>query len=318
MTWFLLLTLAAAQPHKAPPHRAPQPVTRARCTDAVAFQVRLDRVGFSVGEIDGTSGANLHHALAAYQEKKKLPGGGQLNCDTLHALEQDFAEPIYSDYTVTERDAAGPFLEHPLPTDLTEQGNLPALSYESLTEAIAERFHASPRLLTRLNPHVNLAAGTKIRVPNVTPFDSATRPRSEPANQITVRVSRARSTLQVEKSNGDIVMFAPVTSGSEHDPLPIGNWHVTGIAWLPVFHYNPELFWDANPADPKTSIAAGPNNPVGVVWIDINVPHYGLHGTPYPDAIGHAQSHGCVRLTNWDAARLASMVRAGTPVVFEE
>jgi lipoprotein-anchoring transpeptidase ErfK/SrfK len=93
---------------------------------------------------------------------------------------------------------------------------------------------------------------------------------------------------------------------------------VTGVAWMPVFHYNPNLFWDANGADSKANIPAGPNNPVGVVWIDINVPHYGLHGTPAPEAIGHAQSHGCVRLTNWDAARLASIVHIGTPVVFEE
>ena len=115
-----------------------------------------------------------------------------------------------------------------------------------------------------------------------------------------------------------MALFAPVSSGSEHDPLPIGTWKVTGTAWKPPFHYNPDLFWDADPAMKRRLIKPGPNNPVGVVWVDINVPHYGMHGTPTPNLVGHAQSHGCVRLTNWDAARLASLVRPGTRVVFSE
>ena len=86
----------------------------------------------------------------------------------------------------------------------------------------------------------------------------------------------------------------------------------------PIYNYNPDLFWDADPADAKAKIAAGPNNPVGVVWIGINVPHYGIHGTPEPGRIGHSASHGCVRMTNWDATRVADLVRDGTPVVFEE
>jgi lipoprotein-anchoring transpeptidase ErfK/SrfK len=109
-----------------------------------------------------------------------------------------------------------------------------------------------------------------------------------------------------------------VTSGSEHDSLPIGNWTVTSVLRNPTFNYNPELFWDADPANTKAKIPAGPNNPVGVVWIDINKPHYGIHGTPEPGMIGHSASHGCVRLTNWDAAKLAGLVTKGTPVVFEE
>jgi lipoprotein-anchoring transpeptidase ErfK/SrfK len=112
-------------------------------------------------------------------------------------------------------------------------------------------------------------------------------------------------------------MHAPVTTGSEHDPLPIGQWKVNGVAWDPVFNYNPDLFWDANAAQSKTKIAAGPNNPVGVVWIDINKEHYGLHGTPEPSTIGRTESHGCIRLTNWDAARLARLVSPGTKVIFQ-
>jgi lipoprotein-anchoring transpeptidase ErfK/SrfK len=301
-----------------PPGHRPAPTHQASCTDPLAYQIRLDRIGFSSGEIDGTAGPNFKRAVAAFQEARKIKGAGQLNCATLHALEDDAGPSLLTDYTITAHDAEGPFLGHAIPTDLPAQATLPALSYVSLTEEIAERYHASPRLLARLNPGVHFAAGSTIRVPDVTPFDTAARPRSRPAAQATVHVSRSASTLRVVRSDGTLALFAPVTSGSEHDPLPIGHWHVTTTAWMPAFHYNPELFWDANAADPKATIPPGPNNPVGVVWIDINVPHYGLHGTPAPDAIGHAQSHGCVRLTNWDAARLASLVSAGTPVVFEE
>ena len=119
------------------------------------------------------------------------------------------------------------------------------------------------------------------------------------------------------RADGTVVLFAPVTTGSEHDPLPPGDFKVTGVSWRPEFHYNPDLFWDAKASDTKATIKAGPNNPVGVVWIALSLEHYGLHGTPEPGNIGHTESHGCVRLTNWDAARLASLVKPGTPVHFE-
>ena len=108
------------------------------------------------------------------------------------------------------------------------------------------------------------------------------------------------------------------TIGSEHDPLPIGNWKVTGISKNPAFHYDPKLFWDANPKHTKARIPAGPNNPVGVVWIDLSKEHYGIHGTPSPEAIGKTESHGCIRLTNWNAVDLASMARPGMVVRFED
>jgi hypothetical protein len=112
------------------------------------------------------------------------------------------------------------------------------------------------------------------------------------------------------------VYFAPVSSGSVHDPLPEGDWTVTKVLWRPVFHYNPNLFWDADPDSKAAAINSGPNNPVGVVWIALNLEHYGVHGTPEPSKVGRTQSHGCVRLTNWDAARVASLVKAGTHVSF--
>ena len=135
---------------------------------------------------------------------------------------------------------------------------------------------------------------------------------------VKVVVSKTTSVLTVYDWKGQIIFHAPVTSGSKHDSLPLGNWAVTSVLRNPIFNYAPDLFWDADPADAKAKIPAGPNNPVGVVWIDINKPHYGIHGTPAPGRIGYAASHGCVRLTNWDAARLAGLVKKGTPVVFEE
>jgi lipoprotein-anchoring transpeptidase ErfK/SrfK len=149
-------------------------------------------------------------------------------------------------------------------------------------------------------------------VPNIV-LDAA-----PPAKAARVVVSRMQATAQAFDDNGKLIFHAPVTSGSTRDPLPMGEWTVTGVHRNPAFHYNPDLFWDANPAHSKAKIAPGPNNPVGLVWIDINREHYGLHGTPEPGKVGHTSSHGCVRLTNWDALKLAAMVAKGTPVHFEQ
>ena len=168
------------------------------------------------------------------------------------------------------------------------------------------------------------AAGETIKVPNVA---DAVAPVGPPRGRQNDASSPATTTVTVRKSTSDLVvtdgtskvlMYAPVTTGSEHDPLPIGEWKVTGVQHDPKFHYNPALFWDAEPGHSKATIPAGPNNPVGVVWVDITRPHYGLHGTPEPSKIGKTESHGCVRLTNWDALTVASMVKAGTPVHFTE
>jgi lipoprotein-anchoring transpeptidase ErfK/SrfK len=289
---------------------------RADCRDVIAFQVLLDRQGFSGGEIDGRIGANTTRALAAFQETKGLPPSGAPDCATLEALGGD--TPVLVDYTITDDDVAGPFADK-IPPDLVEQSKLPALAYQSAKERIAERFHTAPVLLEWLNAKARFAAGEVIKVPNVEPFDDRVKPAAvakgeAPSHRI--EVSREGS-LRVWRNDDTLAFFAPVTSGSEHDPLPIGVWTVLSVNWMPVFNYNPDLFWDADPAHTKARIKAGPNNPVGVVWIDINVEHYGIHGTPEPSQVGHSQSHGCVRLTNWDAARVAALVGPGTPVVFK-
>ncbi len=309
---------AAAKRRTAPARarRAPASATLP-CGDLLGFQVLLDRQGFSPGQIDGKTGANFARALAALQTEKKLQSSGRPDCDTWKALGADTAEPTVTSYTVTDEDVNGPF-EKRIPPKLADQAKLDTLGYQSAIEMLAERFHASPALLAQLNRGVPMIAGKAIKVPAVTPFDPDTKPVHEAANAgVTIQVSREESALRATRADGTLVFFAPVSSGSVHDPLPPGNWKVTGVGWHPVFHYNPDLFWDAKPKDEKATIKAGPNNPVGVVWIALSLEHYGLHGTPEPGNIGRTESHGCVRLTNWDAARVASLVRAGTAVTFK-
>jgi lipoprotein-anchoring transpeptidase ErfK/SrfK len=196
---------------------------------------------------------------------------------------------------------------------MMEKATLPALAYTSPLEALAERFHCSPALLQRLNPSAAFGAGERIVVPNVAAAGAPIAADAPGMPEVTV--SRADSSLTVARG-GRIVFYAPVTSGSEHDPLPIGQWKVTAVLRDPKFHYNPDLFWDADPSHAKATIAPGPNNPVGLVWIDLSKEHYGIHGTPEPSRIGYTQSHGCVRLTNWDALHVAGLVRPGTRVIF--
>jgi lipoprotein-anchoring transpeptidase ErfK/SrfK len=280
-------------------------------TANLAAQVLLDRLNYSSGEIDGRLGRNLGVALRAFQKSHQLLESGKPDPVTLGALIQDTQVAVLLPYRITAEDAAGPFV--PIPTKVAEQAKLPAMGYRSLEEALAERFHCSPALLRQLNRGTTFASGALIRVPNVPP------PPAEKAAVPAARVlvSKESSLAQAFDADGKLLFLAPVSSGSEHDPLPIGSWKVKGVARNPVFHYNPKLFWDAKATDVKQTLPAGPNNPVGVVWIEVSKEHYGLHGTPEPGRIGHTESHGCVRLTNWDALRLASLVAPGTPVEFE-
>jgi lipoprotein-anchoring transpeptidase ErfK/SrfK len=272
----------------------PGAVPTADRAQIVATQVMLDRAGFSPGEIDGRTGPNFQRALEAF-ERAGRPATP--------------VEPLVS-YEIQASDVAGPFTRR-IPADLMAQSKLEALNYTTPLEGLAERFHASPRLLQELNPGARFSrAGEHIMVPNVSGSEiAATGP-------VTVVVTKESSALTLEGPQGEVLFHAPVTTGSERDPLPIGTWKVTGVHRNPPFHYNPRLFWDADPAHSKAKIPPGPNNPVGVAWIDISKEHYGIHGTPEPSRVGHAQSHGCIRMTNWDVLRVAQLVKPGTVVIF--
>lgn len=274
----------------------------AKKPDMLATQVMLDRARFSPGEIDGKGGPNTNRAIEAFERAK-----GTTAADAVAAMDVPATIP----YTITAEDEAGPFVV--IPQDMMEKASLKRLDYRSLAEALGERFHASPSLLKRLNPSAKLVAGETIQVPNV-----LTAPEPTSGEGVSITVSKRASSLTLTDSSGTVLYHAPVTTGSQHDPLPIGEWTVTAIARNPVYNYNPDLFWDADPSHAKAKLPPGPNGPVGVVWIDLDKPHYGIHGTPEPASVGHTSSHGCVRLTNWDATAVAALVGKGAKVTFTE
>jgi lipoprotein-anchoring transpeptidase ErfK/SrfK len=269
-------------------------------------QILLSRAHFSCGELDASFGTNLQNAAKAFQQDRGLPVTGTIDAATWTALSGDTA-PAMATATIAPEDVQGPFL--PISGDLMKQADLPALGFTSPLEMLSERFHASPAIMQALNPDADFSvAGQVLNVPNALTLPPAT------AARIVVSANAVRAL----DADGKLLAYYSATTGSEHDPLPIGEWKINGVARSPKFHYNASLFWDAKNTDDKATLQPGPNNPVGVVWIDLSKDHYGIHGTPEPSLVGHAQSHGCIRLTNWDALELASIVKPGTPATLQE
>ncbi|MBV6321169.1 L,D-transpeptidase family protein [Duganella violaceipulchra] len=271
-------------------------------------QVLLDRAHFSSGEMDGAYGSNMRQAIRGFQKLHQLPLTGVVDAATWTELERDQA-PVLDTYTITAQDVAGHYT--PVPTGMMAKAKLPALGYASLAEALGERFHCSPDLLRRLNPGKSLTrAGTQLTVPNVV----AARPLPKASS---ILVDAHEGTLTLLDAGGMPFAQFPASTGSKHDPLPEGRWQVRGVATNPEYRYNPKLFWDAKVGDAKARLAAGPNNPVGLAWIELSKEHYGIHGTPEPGKIGKTQSHGCIRLTNWDVMAVVRSIARGAVVLLQ-
>jgi lipoprotein-anchoring transpeptidase ErfK/SrfK len=274
----------------------------------IKAQVLLDRARFSPGEIDGKSGENFGKALTAFTDHLGLSSTGQLTKDSWQELVSTSSEPALIEYIISDEDVRGPFVQ--IPNKLELMKDLPALGYTSARERIAETFHMSQDLLQALNPGETFdTAGHKVIVANVTTGDLS--------GKVTrIDVDKNAKVLKIFGGNQKLLAVYPATVGSREKPAPSGQLTVTGVTKNPTYHYNPKYeFKGVRTTEPFT-IKPGPNNPVGMVWIGLSSEGYGIHGTPDPSKVSKSESHGCIRLTNWDALSLASVTAKGTRVNF--
>ena len=279
------------------------------------LQVLLDRAGFAPGQIDGRWGDNTELAVTWAQTAEGLKATGIADEATVRAIARLGGDPdsMLTTVTLTAADVAGPF--ETLPDDVYEKAELDALGYESLGEKLGEAYHAAPALLARLNDGVtldSLRAGDMLRVPNVMGAPSARGTIDR------IEISAEGGFLHAVAADGTVLFHAPVTVGSSYDPSPDGDFRVTAIAHDPSWHYQPSILESVPDDQPEATLPGGPNNAVGVVWMALSKEHYGIHGTSAPGTIGYASSAGCVRLTNWDAERLAGLIQPGVTVRFLE
>jgi len=274
----------------------------------IRAEVLLARAHFSPGVIDGQTGENLKNAIAAFQSANHMSVDGAMSPAVWDALTSD-SQPALTDYVITADDVKGPFVAA-IPTDYREMSKLAALSYTSPLQALAEKFHMDQALLTALNPDADFSvAGTRIVV-------AALGPDRLPAAVGRIEVDKTRRQVRAYGPGDVLLAVYPATVGSAERPAPDGQWAVQGVARNPTYTYDPAKLTFGKPGLGKLTIKPGPNNPVGSTWIDLTIPTYGIHGTPDPRRVGKVASHGCVRLTNWDAAELAAAVKPGVPVVF--
>ena len=290
---------------------------------ALQLQILLDRANFSPGIVDGAWGKNAAKALAFFARNetsgdtvtspKSQPAVDRATYDRLRAAAGP--RPMLLQYAITAADLQGPFVQ--IPDSVYQQAKLKCLCYSSIGEALSERFHTSQKLLAQLNPKVKLdalRAGTVLTVPNV--LNESYASAADSVRIARLIVSKTGFWTHAVDDRGRVIYHFPSTLGAGYDPSPTGAFKITGFSHNPTFHYQPKLFAEVPDDKPEARLPPGPNSPVGVVWIALSKPHYGIHGTSTPETIGYANSHGCVRLTNWDASQLSDLVEGGTPVVF--
>lgn len=275
--------------------------------EITALQVFLDREGVSPGVIDGKMGQNVNKALVAWQQitgETIDPNNAE---DILERLRLSGGLAITS-YTITPGDAAGPYVAA-IPEDYAHKAQLPALSYTSTAEMLAEKFHMDEAYLRALNPGVDFTIpGTIIKV-----VDPGQAKKGEVARIV---ANKGLKQIFAYGADGALIAAYPASIGSTDTPSPSGTVTVERIAFDPGYTYNPKINFQQGSNDKVLSIPPGPNGPVGTVWMALSKPTYGIHGTPEPSKIGRTQSHGCIRMTNWDATELAKMAKPGVTVEF--